>query len=128
MFEWTGYATSFKAIRELRVVAVFALVLIALRRFDDSLMSTWIGKGLSGLGLISYSLYLIHQFNMTFVERIVGKVALLRDFKGAQIAAMLLLHTALATVFWFFCERPFLNQKRKSARAPTCEPLTAVPA
>lgn len=95
--------------QELVVVSVFALVLIALRRFNDSFKRLPASRILMALGAISYSLYLIHQCNIRFA-------AAIADFllpAGWTVPSMILqvgLHILFAIPFYFFCERPFLNR------------------
>ncbi|MFN7022593.1 MAG: acyltransferase family protein, partial [Phycisphaerales bacterium] len=105
---------------ELMTASGFALVLIGMRP-----LSAWVGskvwfRPLVGLGAITFSLYLIHQFNLTLMSKVAAMVltmAGLTDF-GAEgrwhipyLVTQIAMHLGLATVFWFFCERPFLNKR-----------------
>ena len=98
---------------EYSVVCTVALALLLLRPISAALSRTWLWAPIAGLGAISYSLYLIHQFNLTLVMSAVDllPVALPSALRGV---VMLLLQVALATVFWRFCERPFLNQRLRA--------------
>ncbi len=95
--------------QELVVISVFALVLIALRRFNEQFKRLPLSRVLMALGAISYSLYLIHQCNIRFA-------AAIADFllpAGWTIPSMIfqvVLHILFAIPFYFFCERPFLNK------------------
>jgi exopolysaccharide production protein ExoZ len=96
--------------KEWAVVSIFALVLIFLRRWDAVFKQSLAGKALAGFGLITYSLYLTHQFNLRPTRFIADKMAAhgMPHFLVIPIQIVELL--IIATVFWFFCERPFLNR------------------
>jgi peptidoglycan/LPS O-acetylase OafA/YrhL len=76
-----------------------------------------VGRVLAGLGAISYSLYLVHQFNVPLMGRVVARVTPVWTpgwvSIGLQVAGLL----GVATVFWYFCERPFLNPRLALASA-----------
>jgi peptidoglycan/LPS O-acetylase OafA/YrhL len=96
---------------EFCIASSFALILIISRPWDEVFKNSFFALILTPLGLISYSLYLIHQFNLTLVGSLVAK--LLPEAKVPSdiiVGAKLILHICLATVFWYFCERPFLNR------------------
>lgn len=104
---------------ELTIGAVFALVLIVMRPWSGAIARRVWFKPLAALGLITFSLYLIHQFNLTLMEQVSGKVlgiaglpTILPDGSRAWywLAMQIGMHIGLATVFWCFCERPFLNK------------------
>lgn len=104
---------------ELAIAAGFALLLIVMRP-----ASGWIGrqlwfKPLAALGAITFSLYLIHQFNLSLVSKVGNRFFAIAGLDGASetipwhtpwLIVQVLLHIGLAGVFWFFCERPFLNK------------------
>jgi peptidoglycan/LPS O-acetylase OafA/YrhL len=114
--------------RELAIAAFFALVLIATRPSSERVASLRVYRPLAALGHITFSLYLIHQVNVTLLQTIAFKM--LRPFNGlpmpeARVSGewswplrwlwpwfglQLAGHIALASVFWYFCERPFLNR------------------
>jgi peptidoglycan/LPS O-acetylase OafA/YrhL len=117
---------------ELLIGAGFALALILMRPLNDRIRGLWIYRPLGALGQITFSLYLIHQFNLTFarvvIERVLGLVGLMHT--GADgvrapihpwfsLTLQIALHIGLASVFWFFCERPFLNRSLLSTAAPS---------
>jgi peptidoglycan/LPS O-acetylase OafA/YrhL len=94
---------------ELAIVTSFAFVLVLLRPANGLIKRSGIGRALMWLGAISYSLYLIHQFNIHIVKSIAlhlcpGRLAF------ANIPVQLVLHVLFAAVFWYLCERPFLNR------------------
>lgn len=100
---------------ELLIASGFALLLIAMRPLDERFKKFRpLSLPLHGLGMITYSLYLIHQFNLALVATVASKcLAIIRwpdppawVFLTVQCAG----HIALASVFWYFCERPFLNR------------------
>lgn len=101
---------------DVAVSSAFALLLIALRRADDLYAKARaISIPLGLLGLITYSLYLIHQFNLTLVSKVVDKalgiVGISTPPVWFELAARCTLHVVIAAGFWFLCERPFLNTK-----------------
>ena len=103
--------------------AGFAMLLIVTRPLNERIRTLLIYKPFAALGQITFSLYLIHQFNLKSVqiatERALGAVGMMQTgADGARVPTYEWLfylvqfagHIALATVFWFFCERPFLNR------------------
>jgi peptidoglycan/LPS O-acetylase OafA/YrhL len=106
---------------DLALASGTALLLIVLRPYDARLMKTLPLRLLRKLGTISYSLYLIHQFNFVSVEHVVERIPGTNAWRPFHYAAVLVVQWALATVFWWFCERPFLNKSFDSvpeARSP----------
>lgn len=103
-----------EALRHIVVVESFALALIVFRPLDAWLgMRAWF-RPFMLLGMISYSLYLVHQFNVVAVAELVGWCVPAR-FLAVSIAAQVGVHLGIAAGFWRLFERPFLN---RSARAP----------
>jgi peptidoglycan/LPS O-acetylase OafA/YrhL len=103
------------------IAAVFYFVLIALRPADASIARARVLAPLRAIGRITYSLYLIHQFNLSLIAA--ASSALLRmvvpgyrapvtaeQMAWYDIVLQVLLHICLASVFWLFCEYPFLNR------------------
>jgi peptidoglycan/LPS O-acetylase OafA/YrhL len=107
---------------ELAVVSGFALLLIALRPLSEPFRATVPGLILSRLGLISYSLYLIQQANYTLVTTVTNKLLPAGAPFLLNAVTQVSLHIMLATVFWRFCERPFLNKSTSRAPAPAPAP------
>jgi peptidoglycan/LPS O-acetylase OafA/YrhL len=100
-----------------------AAILIQVGRHHSSL----VGKALSwrpvvGIGLISYSLYLVHWPIIVF-----ARYVLLRNLEGFEIAAMVAASICLAYLSWRFIETP-LRRPRAGARNQTPIPIFAVTA
>lgn len=96
---------------ESAVAAAFALLLIYSRAAGPILDKMLIYKPFAWLGALTFSLYLVHQFNLVLIARVASKIvgpAAVSAWYGVTLQVTL--HIALATVFWFFCERPFLNK------------------
>jgi peptidoglycan/LPS O-acetylase OafA/YrhL len=95
------------------VASGFALVLIYSRPLDDVYTKSLAGIALGWLSLGSYSLYLTHQMNLTsssaFSALLIGH-GLPRQ---AEVALRALFMCGFAAVFWFCCERPFVNRQAK---------------
>ena len=95
-----------------------ALVLIAIRPLDDTYRSLRsVSVPLAGLAAISYSLYLTHQYCLAFaggVARRVISTLHLPERWELNCAGQILVLLGVATVFWYLCERPFLNTNRSA--------------
>jgi len=102
---------------ELAVAAGFAIVLVLLRSFDESYRRTVVGRVLAKLGLISYSLYLTHQFNIILTRTLLTKLLPPATPLAILIAAQLAILLTVAVAFWYWCERPFLNVNRRDVPA-----------
>ena len=102
---------------ELLVSSLVAIVLIVVRRWDALVASALLFKPLRWLGAITFSLYLVHQFNLQLATKVTSKVlgaANVDTIAGYTLRVCVLV--AIGAVFWFCCERPFLN-KPLAARA-----------
>lgn len=88
----------------------FALVLVCLRSLDLRFKASILGTVLGGFGLISYSLYLTHQVNLRSSEVIAEKLIHWGVPQNAELFIRLAVMCTVAAIFWFFCERPFLNK------------------
>ena len=95
----------------LMVGSCFSLLLIGIRGASEWVSRTSPGRILSFLGIISYSLYLIHQFNLNFASTVITHILPAWVPRLLVEAGIVGFHITLATVFWFFCERPFVNEK-----------------
>jgi peptidoglycan/LPS O-acetylase OafA/YrhL len=81
-----------------------------------------VGRVIATLHRSEYGrLYLIHQFNLNFVAAIAQRVLPMGTPRIATITTMLGLHLALAALFWYFCERPFLGRKAAAPSVMTVE-------
>jgi peptidoglycan/LPS O-acetylase OafA/YrhL len=98
------------------VTSSFALVLVYLRAMDGKFKVSILGKVLGSFGLISYSLYLTHQSNLHSSKVVAVKLIHWGLPPNTEVFIRMVVMCAVATVFWYFCERPFLNR-----------PLPAVP-
>jgi peptidoglycan/LPS O-acetylase OafA/YrhL len=106
---------------ELFISSAFALVLIAMRPADQWFRSSMVGLPLRPLGKITFSLYLVHMFNMNLVYGAADKALSFLPFEAPTALRVLTViggHIALATVFWWVCERPFLNKSLHGLPAP----------
>jgi peptidoglycan/LPS O-acetylase OafA/YrhL len=102
------------ALRHVVVVTSFALFLIAFRPLDAWLAGRGWFRPAMALGAITYSLYLVHQFNVVFVATLVGSVIPNR-WLAVSIVCQLGAHIAIAACFWRFFERPYLNRPTVAA-------------
>lgn len=128
---WSDYRIAWG---EMIVGSAFALSLIVCRRFDAAYAATRIAKLLGALGAITFSLYLVHQFNLVLVETAVERGwSIVARFTGLPLPEWLSQtlqcagHIGIASVFWFFCERPFLNKSLLDKGVPKPSPQ-AMPA
>ena len=92
------------------ITSSFALVLIYLRRLDDRFRVNIPGKVLCSFGLISYSLYLTHQSSVRVSEMVASSFNRWGMPQTFEMLAKASVMCCVATVFWYFCERPFLNR------------------
>lgn len=92
------------------------LMLVLLRPYDSVLVRFGLWRPISAVGTISYSLYLVHQFNLTVVAKTANLMLPPTSASSANLALQFFLHLLLATIFWACCERPF--QKRSGASSP----------
>ena len=116
---------------DLAVASGFALALFFARPLSARIARQLLWRPIAALGVISYSLYLVHQFNLTVASTAANRIAphsgdAVQD--GIQLAVLLL----IATLFWYCCERPFLNRSpspraRSSAGERPRAPLEVVP-
>jgi peptidoglycan/LPS O-acetylase OafA/YrhL len=95
--------------REITVLALTGLALLALRPLSGAIERHAAWRPVALLGTISYSLYLVHQFNLTAATTIGGKLAGAIGLPALATTIAIGVQLGIATVFWRFCERPFLN-------------------
>ena len=102
-----------RAFIELALLSVVTIVLLLIRPLDQQITSSRLWKPLAMVGTISYSLYLVHQFNLKLVSTITSIVVPAGFPEIMVIAAGLMLHIMIGALFWRLCERPFqsVNQK-----------------
>ena len=99
-----------RAYSEFVVAGAFTLLLYFVRPVSAAVSGWLLWRPVAALGTISYSLYLIHQFNLTLVEGVVDRLAP-HAWQPVTWALQLTVHILLASAFWYCCERPFLNRK-----------------
>jgi len=102
-------------------LACVTLTLFLLRPFSNRIAESRLWKPLAALGTISYSLYLIHQFNLFAVSYAASHLLPAGAPKFMFVLAETLLFLLLATGFWWCCERPFLH--RRSAPRASLQPV-----
>jgi peptidoglycan/LPS O-acetylase OafA/YrhL len=103
---------------EWMITSGFALLLIHARRFDAPYRRSVFGIVLSAASLASYSLYLTHQMNITSSQMFANVLIRLGLPHGSEFVSRTLFMCAFAAVFWFFCERPFVNKPLKGQTRP----------
>lgn len=102
--------------REWAISSVFALVLLVLHPIDGAYSRSVVGKALGWCGAISYSLYLTHQM-LFWASSQVAMTILPSGVPGeATLVCRLAFMVVAACVFWYFCERPFVNKPMPAAR------------
>ena len=92
------------------VTCSVALALIYLRPWDRQFRASRAGKILGFFGLISYSLYLTHQCNLYASAMLAATLIRWGLPHSMEFFLRIAFLVSVATVFWFFCERPFLNR------------------
>jgi len=91
-------------------LACVTLTLLLLRPFSSRIAGSRLWKPLAALGTISYSLYLIHQFNLVAVSYAASHLLPAGAPGYMFVLAKTLLFLLLATGFWWCCERPFVHR------------------
>lgn len=99
-----------RAYSELSVVSAFALLLFFARPLSAAVSRHLLWQPVAALGAISYSLYLVHQFNLTLVDSVANRLVP-AGWTDLRLLAMAVLELVIATAFWYCCERPFLNRR-----------------
>ncbi|HKW18822.1 MAG TPA: acyltransferase [Terriglobales bacterium] len=99
------------------VTSAFALILIYGRRFDRRFKQSWLGWALGGLALISYSMYLTHQCEMHAAFLVAKRLTGWGIPGFLNLPLQVAFIGALSALFWYFCERPFLNKPLNTADA-----------
>jgi peptidoglycan/LPS O-acetylase OafA/YrhL len=105
-----GFLVQRSVFAEWFICSAFALFLLGFRSVDEILFRTWWGSKLAQLGLLTYSLYLVHQFNLQIADeaaKLLFRVGIPQFFK---IPVEFTVIVIIAAVFWYFCERPFMNR------------------
>ena len=113
-----GTLADLRVYTEFAVVCGFTLFLYFFRPFSAAVSRSLVWRPIAGLGTISYSLYLIHQFNLTVVTELTDWLLAPQVWESVRASVMLALEVALASLFWYFCERPFLNRAGRGGAPP----------
>jgi peptidoglycan/LPS O-acetylase OafA/YrhL len=106
-----------RSMLDLSFLAAVTLTLFLLRPLSARITGFRLWKPLAALGTISYSLYLIHQFNLVAVSYAASRLLPSGAPKFLFLITETLLFLLLATGFWWCCERPFVH-RRPPSRAP----------
>ena len=121
-----GMSTGFEAAFTLG----FAVTLLLLFRRDSWLSRLPLVRLLAGVGLFSYSLYLIHLLALGIVTQGLNRIHLLDAHPWLLYVLRFATCLAVGRLFFQFCERPFLDTHQRQAEreaavnAPTA-PVTA---
>jgi len=112
---WTpATIQNLRSMVELAFLSAVTLTLYFVRPFSARITGSPIWIPAAVLGRISYSLYLIHQFNLHLVASIAGHLLPATAPGGLLMLTKVGVHLAFATAFWYCCERPFLNLKAET--------------
>ena len=103
-----------RAMIELIFLCAVTLALFFLRPLSKRISTSLLWQPIAALGTISFSLYLVHQFNLHFVASIARHLMPTGSPQALSVIVIVSLHVLLATVFWYLCERPFLPRKTES--------------
>jgi peptidoglycan/LPS O-acetylase OafA/YrhL len=104
------------------VTSAFALVLVYARSWDTKFKESRLGLLLCGFGLISYSLYLTHQCLLHASAMVASRLMRLGLPNLLELPIRAAIICTVGAIFWYFCERPFLNSplpNRSAARPRT---------
>jgi peptidoglycan/LPS O-acetylase OafA/YrhL len=117
---------------EIAVGSAFALGLVIIRPLDATVNAwAWI-RPLKALGRMSYSLFLVHPFNLPIAAALAGRMLPENAPGWLDVALQLGWHVALAAPFWWLCERPFAQRRERVVRAdpglpaPATAPVSAM--
>lgn len=112
-FQWgsRGGEQGLRVYAELTVIACVVAGLVWIRPIADRISDSIAWRPFAAIGTISYSLYLIHQFNLTLVSRAAASLLPADPPAALSVVAQLALHLVLAAGFWWLFERPFLPRR-----------------
>ena len=108
------------------VVCGFVVFLYVVRPVSAFVSRTWLWRPIAALGAISYSLYLVNQFNLSLVTTVTDRLVP-HAWEPARLSLMVVLQIAVAGTFWYCCERPFLNRSARAAAVTTIPPAPITP-
>jgi peptidoglycan/LPS O-acetylase OafA/YrhL len=117
---WMGSAeweTMRRSYLELGLLSSVAIVLLLARPLSAPISRSLFWRPIAAIGTVSYSLYLVHQFNLTLVGTVASYVIPAAVPSAVVTVTKVLLHLSIGAIFWYVFERPFLNRPG-SARGP----------
>ena len=117
LVSWSGPLDDLRAMQELSLLSAAALALFFIRPLSAAIAVSPLWQPIAALGTISYSLYLIHQFNLNLAAAVARYCLPQAIPAGLMLAAVVAVHLMLASAFWYCCERPFLRNRRQSRGA-----------
>ena len=91
----------------------FAGLLLLLFRWDDLLARLGPARALAGVGLFSYSLYLIHLLALGIVTQGLNRLGFVSSHALLDYGLKLALCVAAGRLFFHVCERPFLDSRQR---------------
>lgn len=84
----------------------------------------WMTRGLASIGLVSYSIYLLHEPALVVAKNLALRVGI--DSVAAVIGVRLVAGIAIGYVFYWFVERHFLNSSRSAVLGTSARVLPAI--
>jgi peptidoglycan/LPS O-acetylase OafA/YrhL len=110
-------ATHFRSVYFEWIIAIaFSIALLSARRWDARFAASSLGKCLRAFGLISYSLYLTQQCNLRASQMVANRLVRWGFPSIVEFPVRLIFICVVGAVFWYFCERPFLNKHFSATR------------
>ncbi len=115
---WGGPADQemLRSYLELGLLSAVATALLLVRPLSSRISSSLLWRPVAAVGTISYSLYLIHQFNLHLVSAVAAHIVPAAAPAALLIITKVLLHLCIAASFWYLFERPFLNRPPSAGR------------
>ncbi len=115
---WAGPTDqeSLRSYLELGLLSGVATALLLVRPLSARISSSLLWRPVAAVGTISYSLYLIHQFNLHLVSAVASHVVPAAAPAALLVVTKVLLHLCIAASFWYLFERPFLNRPASFGR------------
>ena len=104
----------------------FACVLLLLFRWDSQLARLGPVRALSGVGLFSYSLYLIHLLALGIVTQGLNRIGFIPAHALLMYGLKLVLCIAAGRLFFLVCERPFLDWRQRQLLQRESSPKAVV--
>ena len=118
-----GLSTGFEAAFTLG----FAVALLLLFRWDSRLSRLPLVQLLAGVGLFSYSLYLIHLLALGIVTQGLNRIHVLDPHPWLLYALRFATCLVVGRLFFHFCERPFLDTRQRQAEREAAADIPPVP-